>query len=697
MAVRRRSIRFKLFAILLVPFTALGAIWAFTATLIAEEGFKLLQIDAVYNHVVVPTRGVIVQLQRERSLSVQALGSAYSLQTDLERQRRLTDEAARTLARESAQAADETPPAMRQRIQALIAQVERLDDLRTRVDERRLSRLDAIDEYSAVLETAFQAYDHLMISQDLELIGQTKAIILIARSHEVAAQEAALLSGVVASGRYTVEDRDAFASMVSRRRLLYQLGTGQLDAELIKRYTAFNDSPVHKTFLAVEEQLTRRGEVGRTLPVGALNWPAAAEQLVHRLTELNAATSRDIADRAAPLARGVLLRIGVAGALGAGTAIAAVFISLRFARKLSGELTGLERAVVELAERRLPSVLARLRRGEDVDVAAETRPLGTDHGTTEVASLSRAFGSVQRTAIEAAVEQAKLRKGVNKVFLNLARRNQSLLTRQFALLDTLEKEITDPDLLEKVFGIDHLAARMRRHAEGLIILSGAAPARGWRNPVNLHDVVRAATEQVEDYQRVDVQVPHTHALVGRAATDVIHLLAELIENATAFSPPQSKVLVRGEAVARGYSLEIEDRGLGMTPEDMERFNQRLADPPEIDLADSDRLGLFVVGLLAKRHGIKVALRASPYGGTSAIVLLPQELVVEHAAEDLELTPLQPQEPSAPALAIARPDGAPKSTLPRRIRQANLAPQLRQPRGDLYSAMRPGSDPRGEGS
>jgi len=130
---------------------------------------------------------------------------------------------------------------------------------------------------------------------------------------------------------------------------------------------------------------------------------------------------------------------------------------------------------------------------------------------------------------------------------------------------------------------------------------------------------------------------------------------------------------------------------------MERFNQRLADPPEIDLADSDRLGLFVVGLLAKRHGIKVALRASPYGGTSAIVLLPQELVVEHAAEDLELTPLQPQEPSAPALAIARPDGAPKSTLPRRIRQANLAPQLRQPRGDLYSAMRPGSDPRGEGS
>src|SRR5690606_27760775 len=177
---------------------------------------------------------------------------------------------------------------------------------------------------------------------------------------------------------------------------------------------------------------------------------------------------------------------------------------------------------------------------------------------------------------------------------------------------------------------------MRRHAEGLIILSGAVPARGWRNPVSLFDVIRAAVEEVEDYLRVSVDIQQTPSLAGNVGTDVIHLLAELVENATIFSPPNTQVHIRGESVARGYAVEIEDRGLGMSAEEYAQINEKLANPPEFNLADSDRLGLFVVGRLAARHGIQVSLRPSPYGGTTAIVLIPSQLVVE-----------QPELPQAP--------------------------------------------------
>src|SRR5690606_28292692 len=208
------------------------------------------------------------------------------------------------------------------------------------------------------------------------------------------------------------------------------------------------------------------------------------------------------------------------------------------------ELSRLREAALELADRRLPRVVERLRRGETVNVSEEAPEIRT--GTTrEIADVEEAFSSVQRTAIEAAVGQAEIRKGVNQVFLNLARRNQSLLHRQLAMLEKMERRATDPEILEDLFGLDHLTTRMRRHAEGLIILSGAVPARGWRNPVSLFDVIRAAVEEVEDYLRVSVDIQQTPSLVGNVVTDVIHLLAELVENATIFSPPNTQVHIRG--------------------------------------------------------------------------------------------------------------------------------------------------------
>ncbi|MBX6383043.1 MAG: sensor histidine kinase [Microbispora sp.] len=691
MAGRKRSIRFKIFAILLVPVTALVVIWGFAAKLTIEQGQQLLRIQKVYDDVVQPVGDAINELQNERFVSVSYLAwRTPALHTDLEAQRRKTDAAAALLTRLSAQARDETPPAMWERLEDLLRQMKQLDVLRGQVDGRRLTRLDTIEDYSAVIETAHQVYDRLMISPDMDLIEQTKALILIDRSREVVSQQSALVLGAQAAGRMTQDERDAFSGMVGKRRLLYQLGTSQLDDSLLKQFGMLNSTSVYTSFVSLENDVIARVQPGRPLPPEAIAWPTTAQALARQLTETTDAASAATAARAAPLARGVLMNIGLVGVLGLAAVLATVFISLRFARTLTGELTTLHQAAADLAGRRLPDLVRRLRQGEDVDVAAETPPVIQSSDTIEIENVGRAFTSVQHTAIEAAVGQAELRKGVNKVFLNLARRSQSLLQRQLGMLDGLEKEINDPDLLERLFGVDHLTTRMRRHAEGLIILSGAAPGRGWRDPVRLYDVVRAAAEEVEDYLRVDVDVPHGYSLVGSSVTDVIHLLAELIENATVFSPPQTRVHVIGESVARGFAIEVEDRGLGIPQEELAHLNARLADPPEFDLADSDRLGLFVVGRLARRHNIRVSLRPSPYGGTSAVLLIPQELVVENETREPMVERLARPEGQAPVLALTPPiGGSGKSSLPRRVRQANLAPQLKEERGNPYSSFQAG--------
>ncbi len=309
-----------------------------------------------------------------------------------------------------------------------------------------------------------------------------------------------------------------------------------------------------------------------------------------------------------------------------------MILSARLGRGLAQELTDLRSSALDLADVRLPRVVAKLRDSEAVDVESEAPPIPVTGTTLEVQDLAQAFSTVRRTAVEAAVGQADLRKGVSLVFRNLARRNQSLLHRQLTQLDSMQRKTSAPDALADLFRLDHLTTRMRRQAEGLIILSGAPAGRAWRRPVPMHDVVRGAVAEVEDYTRVTVPPMTDASLVGTAVADVIHMLAELVENATVFSPPSTRVMIRGELVGRGFAVEIEDRGLGMTDEDRAEVNRRLANPPEFDLADSDRLGLFVVSQLADRHDVKVTLRRSPYGGTTAVVLLPHTLIIS-AGED----------------------------------------------------------------
>ena len=313
-------------------------------------------------------------------------------------------------------------------------------------------------------------------------------------------------------------------------------------------------------------------------------------------------------------------------AVGAAGLLLTLLVTILLGRSINRRLTELRRSALTLAQEQLPAVVARLRRGESVDVAAEAPPIRV--GSDEIGQVGQAIDAVRQTAIRSAIDEASIRQGVNDMFRNLARRNQSLLQRQLSVLDDMERRAVDPDVLEDLFKMDHLTTRMRRHAEGLIILSGAPPGRSWSAPVKLIDVMRGAVAEVEDYARVTVSTQARAALAGSAVTDVIHLLAELIENATSLSPPFTQVRVGGESVAHGFAIEIEDRGLGMTPQRLAELNERLANPPDLNPANTEQLGLFVVGQLARRHRISVVLRPSPYGGTTAVVLIPPDLIVD---------------------------------------------------------------------
>jgi signal transduction histidine kinase len=331
--------------------------------------------------------------------------------------------------------------------------------------------------------------------------------------------------------------------------------------------------------------------------------------------------------------------------------IAALILTGSFARRLSRDITGLATTARRLANEELPQIMERLRAGEQpggTGGRADGTALDARPRTTEVADAAAAIASLQRTAVAAAVAEAGLRDGLRQVFVSLGRRNQSLLQRQLRLIDTLEQKASSPAALADLFTLDHLTTRMRRHAESLTILSGAAAGRTWSEPVPVIDVIRGAVAEVEDYKRVTVYTTAEDAVTGPAVADMIHLLAELIENATLFSPSTSRVEVRAERVANGFAIEVDDRGLGIAADQLDEINQQLAKPPDFDLANADRLGLFVGGRLAARHGVRVSLRPSPFGGTTAIALMPNSIVVPAPELDAALMPSVPAVTNRPA-------------------------------------------------
>ncbi|WP_308294672.1 nitrate- and nitrite sensing domain-containing protein [Streptomyces sp. JJ66] len=304
----------------------------------------------------------------------------------------------------------------------------------------------------------------------------------------------------------------------------------------------------------------------------------------------------------------------------------AFVVAALMARSMSTAMNRLRTAAFDVAEQRLPMLVDQLSRTDPGRVDTEVTPIPID-SRDEIGEVARAFDQVHREAVRLAAEQALLRGNVNAIFTNLSSRNQGLIERQLGLITDLENNEADPDQLENLFKLDHLATRMRRNGENLLVLAGEEPGRRWNQPVPLVDVMRAASSEVEQYERIEISGVPESEIHGSVVTDLVHLLAELLENATSFSSPQTKVKVTATRLPDGrVMIEIHDKGIGLTAEDFADINHKLANPPTVDAAISQRMGLFVVGRLSLRHGIRVQLRPSgEQAGTTSLVMLPEAI------------------------------------------------------------------------
>ena len=304
------------------------------------------------------------------------------------------------------------------------------------------------------------------------------------------------------------------------------------------------------------------------------------------------------------------------------------------ARSLTRPLRKLRTDALDVAGRRLPEMVRKLSQSEGADESVDIEPIGVT-STDEIGEVARAFDQVHREAVRLAADEAMLRGNLNAMFINLSRRSQSLIERQLSLIDSLEQSEQDPGRLSSLFRLDHLATRMRRNSENLLVLAGHEVTRRWSQPVPLVDVLRAAISEIEQYERVVLNVQPGIVVVGQAVNDVVHLIAEMVENATTFSPEDTQVYVSGQPLSSGgVLLDITDTGVGISDQEMSHANWRLDNPPVVDVAVSRRMGLFVVGRLAARHGVRVRLRHAQVGGLTALIWLPDTVAAPEVAPAL---------------------------------------------------------------
>lgn len=701
---RRRlgSIRLSLILLALVPSVTLAAIWSVTTIQMFSEGLGLRSQAGLSKSTGAMGTEATLALQRERSFSAVWLATRQdAARTGLDEQRGRTDKAVAKLLAQSDEI-QRAPARVKDRLYSVVASVSSLEYYRGQVDNPSdISAVQALGQYTSIIDDQIHAFQELSQVDDGDLTSQAGPLVSLEHAAELMSREDALLTLASPARRMDEKEWTEFAELVNTRRWL-------VDDQILPSLTGAAKAETERilageqwrTLERVEDRvLAARATAGKdgtiAVPDSQKEWRAALTGVTEEYSVLIQQQTTGLLQRSGDEARGLLIKAASLSAGGLIALLLCVGMSWRITRSLFRRLRGLREATLGLAQERLPDVVARLERGEKVDVELATPPL--DYGRDELGQVAQAFNTAQRTAVHTAVELADTRRGFQKIILGIARQSQNLVNLQLTKLDALERTHQDPEVLKGLYELDSTASQLRRYEENLVIISGERPGRSWTEPVALIDILRSAVGEVAEYRRVEVHTDEEVHLAPPAVADVIHLLAELIENATLYSPAPAPVGVRAAMVAKGLAVEVEDRGLGMSEEEYAAFNAQLAEPPQFDvvaLADDLRLGMFVIAQLARRHGITVTLRSSPYGGTTAIVLIPHEVVVRDLpAADLDEVEhagaAEPEEPvrDARPVAQARPATAPApepgarrdglSPLPRRVPQTSLAAELRE--------------------
>jgi signal transduction histidine kinase len=430
---------------------------------------------------------------------------------------------------------------------------------------------------------------------------------------------------VRSGGRFQFGQQQEFSSVIAERQAALQRFRADAAPSQVTSYDVLVNGQAVLAVKRLEDSVTA-DQNSQALSLDAQQWYSAATTYLQAMRVVESSLLDQVVSTTRQLRSDAQRQAITTGVVIAAILVIAFLTSLLIARSMIGPLRRLQAGARDVAEVRLPEAIARLQRPDAPAAPDDVEPIGID-SRDEIGDVAKTFDQLHQRAVELASEQAGLRRNVNDMFVNLSRRSQGLVERQLKLIDELETGEQDPDQLANLFKLDHLATRMRRNSENLLVLAGEDAGRRWGRPIPLVDVLRAATSEVEQYHRIQLTGVPDVEVMGHAVNHLVHLVAELLENATVFSSPESKVLVHSQRLSDGGAMvEIEDRGIGMSAHEISDSNERLAHPPEFDVSVSRMMGLYVVGRLATRHGITVRLRQAETGGVSAFVRIPIDVL-----------------------------------------------------------------------
>src|SRR5262245_18260627 len=585
--------------------------------------------------------GLAQAMEDERDLTANfiAAGRAAAGRPALPRQYAVTDAWAQRVGAQMRDVGATFPAQTRTGAAAVAARIADLRNLRSYAAAGHAPALAVITNYSLALADLF-TFDDAIAQQAgrAGLVGRVRTLGSLSRMKDQASQQRAILAAALVSGQFQPGALSALtAAQAQQAADLASFGTAATLAESQALDNTVAGRPVDLA-RALEQRAIVLGGSGRPLALGpraSQQWYASSSDVIGRLGQAERQLAIAIVLQVNALHQGAVRSLTLTAAVAAAVLIIVLLATVVIARSMVRTLRQLKAGALEVAGARLPGEVRELSTAGGADQDAEVEPIGV-HSTDEIGQVARAFDQVHQEAVRLAADEARLRGSVSAMFVSLSRRSGSLLERLLRLIDSLELGEQDSERLADLFRMDHLATRMRRNSENLLVLAGQEPPRRGAEPVSLADVARASVSEIEQYDRVVLDMQHGIGVAGNAVADVVHLLAEVIENATTFSAKDTLVTVSGHSLkSGGVLINVIDSGMGMPEEQLRQVNWRLENPPAADVEVSRHMGLFAVAHLAARHGIRVRLRRGADGGLGAHVWLPGSVI----ARDTRLGPL----------------------------------------------------------
>ncbi len=593
-----------------------------------------------------------------------------TLHIELTNQQSATDESAQQVTGQASSIGDTYSPSIRQGLNAVLARISDLPQLRAASGTGKIPTEPMIQDYTNSIDTllTFTSLSGAGTS-DTELANDVIVLTALARAEDQASAQRGTLFAALWTGQFApqglsdLQDEQAqqaaaeadFTSAASLPQ--QQLFQNTVSGTPVDQ-AAFEES------LAISTSKNNSASIGSTGPNAADTWYKNMTSTLGKMRSVENTLMTSINSRSNSLQTSATRSAVIISIITLVLLILVLLVTTFVARSMIRPLRRLREDALDIAGTRLPDMVRRLSETEGSDESVEIEPIAVS-STDEIGEVARAFDQVHREAVRLAADEALLRGNLNAMFVNLSRRSQSLIERQISLIDSLEQGEQDSNRLSSLFRLDHLATRMRRNSENLLVLAGHEASRRWSQPVPLVDVLRAAISEIEQYERVVLNVQPGITVVGQAVNDVVHLVAELVENATTFSPEDSQVYVSGQPLTTGgVLLDVTDGGVGISDQEMGHANWRLDNPPVVDVGVSRRMGLFVVGRLAARHGVRVRLRHASSGGLTALVWLPDTVAQQEGAPLGRLRPFGVED-YGPAPSLSAPPVGTPAALPTR--------------------------------